>query len=271
MMHRATCMLIFLIGWMSAKAQSTQDLIKKNMDLLAIAIPSAKSEPGIGENDGKPSTTPFKLPPGLRFVERPNKPFDPDIKKLHGNVNTFYADVHIEVNRDSLKVDAPTQITFPPGLVMLCVAPSRIQNGMLMGRVRINVPPTGIGPGGTRDTITLNLGMVCLNEGFGLPWEENIQGPGDIKNYPIGKGMYKPAGITTHKGLLQLAELLDQYPKLKLTKHYNPHLQFNEDYVQPEWMKIYSRIQEIVWMVTEGGGITKGELEKFKGELAVYK
>jgi hypothetical protein len=263
--------LIFTAGVTPAKAQSTQDILKKNMDLLAIAIPSAKSERGIGENAGKPSTTPFKLPAGFRFVERPNKPFDPDIKKLHGNVNTFYADVHIEVTRDSLKVDAPTQITFPPGLVMLCVAPSRIQNGMLMGRVRINVPPTGIGPGGSRDTITINLGLACLNEGFGLPWEENIQGAEDIRNYPIGKGMYKPAGIITHKGLLQLAELLDQYPKLKLTKHYNPHLQFNDDYVQPEWMKIYGRIQEMVWMATDGDGITKGELEKFKTELAAYK
>lgn len=269
-MRHIICLLLFTAGVTPVKAQSTQDLINRNKDLLTIAIPSAKSEPGIGENDGTPSTTPFKLPAGFRFVENPNKPFDPDIKKLRGVINTFYADVHIEVNRDSIRRDLATTITLPEGLVVLNTAPSRLQNGMLMDREPITVPPGGTGAGG-KDTITLYLGVACLNEGAALPWEENIQGPADIKNYPIGKGMYKPIGVTTHKGLLELAKLLGQYPKLKLKQHYNPHLQFNDDYVQPEWMKIYGRIQEMVWKVTEGGGITKGELEKFKGELAVYK
>jgi hypothetical protein len=270
MIRHTICMLILTAAIIPAKAQSTQDLVKKNMDLMSIAIPSAKSEPGIGENDGTPSTTPFKLPPGFRFVQNPDKPFDPDIKKLRGVINTFYVDVHIEVNREIIKKDGPTIITFPEGLVVLNIAPSRLQNGMLMDREPVTVPPGGIGAEG-KDTFTVYLGVACLNEGSALPWEENIQGPDDIKNYPIGKGMYKPIGVTTHKGLLELARLLSQYPKLKLKQHYNPHLQFNDDYVQPEWLKIYGRIQEMVWKVTEGGGITKGELEKFKGELAAYK
>ncbi len=261
-------LLLLLLGTQQLFAQ---DAVKKNLDDLTIVIPGAGSEPGIGENDGVPGGTDFRLPPGFRFVDRPGKAFDPDIKKLYGNANTFYADVNIEIIRDSIKIGSPTLIILPIGLVMLNVAPSRVQNGMLMCRVRINVPPIGIGPGGLRDTITAYIGLVCLNKGLSFPWEENVNGSDDVKEYPIGLGMYKPSKVTSHKGLLMLAQLLDQYPKLQLTRHYNPQLQYQDGYIQPEWNRIYDLIQKMVWKVTEGPGITKGELEKFKTVLAPYK
>lgn len=270
-MIRLQTLFLLLLFTQQLLSQSSQDLVKKNLNDLIIVIPGAGSEPGIGDNDGLPAGTEIQLPAGVRFVQRPGKAFDPDLKNLYGNANTFYADVNMEIDRAKVKTGAPVQMTFEPGLVMLNTAPSRIQNGMLMDRVRVNMPPTGIGAGGLKDTVTVYLGLVCLNEGFGLPWEENVNGPVDIRDYPIGMGMYMPYKITSHKGLLMLANLLAEYPKLRLTRHYNPQLQFQDDYVEPEWKKIYGSIQEMVWKVTNGPGITKGELDKFKKELEPYR
>ncbi|WP_315822462.1 hypothetical protein [Paraflavitalea speifideaquila] len=270
-MLRITLLWLAVISSMQLRAQSPQDMVKKNLDDLKIVIPGIGKEPGLGQNEGIPEGTPFKLPRGMRFVQRPNKAFDPNPKLLLGNANTFYADVNIEINRDSVQVGAPTFITFEPALVMLSAASSRYQNGMFMDRIRITIPPTGIGPGGLRDTITVYIGLVCLNKSLAMPWEENIQDTDDVKDYPIGKGKYMPAVITNHKGLQQLAALLAQYPKLKLTKHWNPQQMYQDGYEEAPWNKIYSRIQEMVWKVTDGPGITKGELASFKEELAPYK
>ncbi len=270
-MLRITLLWLAILTSLHLKAQSPQDMVKKNLDDLKIVIPGITKEPGLGGNEGTPEGTPFQLPRGMRFVQRPNKPFDPSLKLLHGNANTFYADVNIEINRDSVNTGAPTLITFEPALIMLNMAPSRYQNGMLMDRVRITIPPTGIGPGGLRDTITVYIGLVCLNKSLALPWEENVQDTDDVKDYPIGKGKYRPGMITNHKGLLQLAALLAQYPKLKLTRHWNPQLMYQDGYEEPQWNKIYSLIQEMVWKVTDGPGITRGELASFKEELAPYK
>lgn len=93
---------------------------------------------------------------------------------------------------------------------------------MLMGRVRINVPPYG--SNGGRDTITKYLGVACMNAKF--------------------------------------LSLLDGRKNLRLTRHYNPWEQFNEDYVEPEWLRPYSVIQDMFWSMTDGAGLTEDDLEE---------
>lgn len=212
------------------------------------------NEPGFGDSDEEPVGTPFKLPKGLRFVQRPNHPFDPDIKKLHGNMNTFYVDINIVA--DSTWKGG--EIIFPEGLVVMNVAPSRIQNGMLMGREPIPMP--SYGNTGGNDTTTFYLGVACMNSGKGLPWEEN--NTPDTRNYPIGKGMYIPTVVTKNEQALKFLSLLNNKPHLKLKQHYNPMDAYRPDYVQPAWLEPYSVIQTMFWKLTDGNGLAETDLRE---------
>ncbi|RPD42071.1 hypothetical protein [Chitinophaga barathri] len=237
----------------------------KSSPLPFESIGSSKNQPGIGPNDGEPLGTAFTLPAGTRFVQRPNHRFDPDLDKLFGNANTFYVDVHL-VNDDTVKGDR--MIEFQPGLVMMDVAPGRIQNGMLMDRVLINMPPTGSGPGGVNDTVTVYLGVVCLNEDRGVPWGDNQED--DTRDYPIAKGMYLPSVVTSDPNLLRLISLLDG-KDLRLKRHYNPREIFDEHYIEPEWMQIYSMIQKMVWKITEENGLGKEDIRELTNALNAYQ
>jgi hypothetical protein len=211
--------------------------------------------PGFGKNEGAPVGTPFELPKGIHLVSRSHLPFDPSINKLFGNANTFYTDI-------SLVPDSTWGggfVEFPPALVMLSVAPDRIQNGVLMDRIRITIPPIYNGSGGD-DTVTVYLGVVCMNSNLAFPWEENFEE--DIKDYPIGKGMYRPYVISTDPEVLKFISLLENRPNLKLTKHHNPKDVLDEDYVEPEWMKPYNEIQMKFWELTNGDGLSKEEIKE---------
>ncbi|WP_448635808.1 hypothetical protein [Pedobacter panaciterrae] len=82
-----------------ASCKKGEKNILKEEELPFTNIGSVNNLPGFGNDDDKPEGIPFELPTGLRFVSRPDHPFDPDLRKLHGNMNTFYVDVNIE--RDS--------------------------------------------------------------------------------------------------------------------------------------------------------------------------
>lgn len=252
-------------GQKDKKQPGTNELIEKNKALIAIAIPASKG-PGLGASKGIPSGTKFTLPPCVRIVERPNHPFDPDIKKLHGSMNTFYTDVSV-VNECS----DPVTIEFPAGLVAISIHEGT-QNGILVRREFVTIPPRSrIGGGGNNDTTTIYLGMACLNEHRGLPWEENSEE--DTRDYAIGKGMHTLGPVTDDKSLQQLLALLANKPQLKVKQHYNPQDAFDPDSENqlPADMEIYNTIQKAIWKVTDGQGITKGELEKLKGELKKYE
>jgi hypothetical protein len=262
---------------LSAQTAADKALADRSIPGNKIVIASAKDDPGIGNTEGFPEGDPLHLPKGIRIVQRVNHPFNPDLKLLHGNANAFYAEISLVndniADKDSIKTGAPVQMILDPGLVMFSTAPGRVQHGMLMDRVLINMPPTGIGAGGLKeqDTVTIYLGLVCLNKNKGIPWEENGQGPEDTREYPISIGSHIPGRITRHRGLLELVTILGRYPKLRLTKHYNPQLSNEEGYIVPKWMEIYDKIQDMVWKVTDGPGIMKSELQEFITTLQPYK
>lgn len=217
-------------------------------------IGSVSHLPGFGNSDELPEGTPFELPKGLKFVNRPHHPFDPDIIKLKGNINTFYMDVNI-VADDTWKGGG---VVFPEGLIVLNTALSRIQNGMLMDRDSIDIPPYD--PKESKDTSTYYLGVACMNAGKGIPWADNFGT--DDRNYPVAKGMHKPYVVTTNPEVLKFLSLLKGKEHLRLTRHYNPRDLFREDYVEPEWMKPYTVIQEMFWKMTDGAGLAKSDLEE---------
>lgn len=226
-------------------------------------IKASFNQPGIGPTPGNPTGTPFELPPGVRLVDRPNFRFDPDLKRLHGNSNAFYVALHL-VN-DSTKGDR--LIEFPPALVMLSTSNKEYQNGMLMDRIRITIPPNGQGPGGTNDTTTIYIGVVCLNENLMNPFMGNTHP--DAEMYTIADGTFKPFVVSNDPNLLKLIRVLEGYD-LRLKRHYTvPEGNAGEE---PEDQRIYTLIQQMVWKITDDNfGITSADMEELVEALKPYK
>ena len=229
-----------------------------------IVIPSSKTHAGIGNTDGLPAGTPWLLPEGIELVDRPDKPFDPDLGLLRGSLNTFYADVSF-VNRLNVTVT----VEVPGGLICLFKQEGRTQHGLLTSTTRIQVPPTYVDIGTLADTTTVYLGLGCLNYSMAFPWEENQQW--DTQDYPIGKDMYAPSVVTSDQNIGKLLDLLKDYPKLKLTQHYNPQEMFDDDYEIPEWRVIYTLIQGALWEITDGPGLTRKDYRELVDALKPYK
>ncbi|MFD1771182.1 hypothetical protein [Sphingobacterium suaedae] len=242
---------LFLIHFLTG---CEQDSVSKEPDLPFDHIGSVQSVPGFGKQEGPPKGIPFELPNGLKLVSRNSFPFDPSVEKLFGNMNTFYVDINIVPD----ETWGGGFVEFPPGLVMLPTTPGGIQNGMLMDRVRIPVPKKTHKSSG--DTTTFYLGVACMNASKGFPWEDNFTE--DTKNYVIGKGMYKPTVITTEPEVLKFISLLADRPGLKLTRHHNPWDAFDENYVEPDWMKPYTAVQLAFWKMTDGHGLLAADLQE---------
>jgi hypothetical protein len=249
-----------LCFWTACKKDQNPITGGKNNEII---IASSKEQPGIGNSEGLPQVDSLELPEGLEWVRRPDFPFQTDIQFLYGNNNTFYADVHLINHRpDTLTLE------LPGGLICLFDREGGYQHGLLTSTVRIQVPPTYLdilNP----DTTTAYLGLVCLNQHLALPWDENQSW--DTQDYPIGKDMYKVYGITQDPNLMQMVRLLAQYPKLKVTKHYNPQEMFEEDYVAPAWLVIYHKIQHAFWKITDGPGLTRKEYQELLEALKAYQ
>ncbi|HEY8398550.1 MAG TPA: hypothetical protein VIK80_11470, partial [Flavihumibacter sp.] len=124
----------------------------------AYAIGSSADQPAIGENDGIPYGTALILPSKLKLVDRPQYRFNQDQPKIFGFTRTFYVPLHF-VNEDTVNVS----FTIPPGLILNSQFRDN-QNGLLVERVLVDVPPT-LNAGGTKDTTTIFLAVSCINEG----------------------------------------------------------------------------------------------------------
>ncbi len=83
--------------------------------------------------------------------------------------------------------------------------------------------------------------------------------------------MYELEGITTDSNLLDFCILLTDYPKLKLTQHYDPAVLDGPASEIPEWLKIYLHLQDMVWEITDNDGIDEAEMKTLKTALAPYK
>lgn len=229
-----------------------------------IVIVSSKNSPGIGNTGGTPDGTDWTLPDGVELVSRPEKPFNPDLGMLFGSLNTFYADMHF-VNHGQ----ATVTIEIPAGLIFLFKHEGRTQNGLLTATVHVTVPPTPTTGLLQSDVTTVYLGLGCLNESMAFPWEENQEQ--DIRDYPIGKDMYAPGVVTSDPNIRKLLDVLKAYPKLRLTKHYNPQEMFDEDYQTPPWRVIYTLIQAALWEITDGPGLTRKDYRELMEALKPYK
>ncbi|SEL52948.1 hypothetical protein [Parapedobacter koreensis] len=255
--------LLLLAGCGKGGVSGLPDPLEEGND-WDIVIPSSKDEPGIGNTDGVPAGAPWQLPEGIEVVARPDKPFDPDLALLHGSLNTFYTDVNF-INRLNVAVT----VEVPGGLICLFKQEGRTQHGILTSTVRIQVPPTYADVGTLADTTTVYLGLGCLNHSMAFPWEENQQW--DTQDYPIGKDMYEPSVVNTDPNIGKLLDLLKDYPKLRLTQHYNPWDALEPDYETPEWQVIYGLIQNALWAITDGPGLTRKDYRELAEALEPYR
>lgn len=229
-----------------------------------IVIPSSNGNPGLGNSTEDPLGAALGLPSGIRIVKRPNRPFDPDIRKLYAHTNFFYVDLNF-VN-DRMPGSPPVTVELPPGLIGVSTIHDK-QNGVSIEKYLIVVPPTErYGHG--RDTTTVYIGMACINKGRSMPWYDN---EGEEMRFPISRNNYERFIVTSDPGLLKLIDMLKGHPGLKVTRHWDPVAAHEEDYIVPDWMKVHNLIQENIWKLTDGHGMTVRDVKELKEKLKDYR
>lgn len=149
-----------------AAAQTAQNLVR----------------PGLGEDPGSPDVTPFALPEGVRVIgeikgaDEVDGECENEASEPSGSGNY----VRICVPLENM-TGTPVQIEFPAGLLVVATSEGRAQNGLLIERTLITVPPTQRGGGGCRRpderraprvgetaqdpcAYVVRLNLYCLNE-----------------------------------------------------------------------------------------------------------
>jgi hypothetical protein len=130
---------------------------------------SGGTQPGFGKDRRPPRGTPLSLPAGVQVVSAPLTGADDDGNcsgtQLEPVGSGFMVRACLEMTNTS---GGPVEVVFPPGLVIVS-ASETYQNGLLVERVVVTVPPTPPGPGGadagTSGTVTVKvpLHMYCIN------------------------------------------------------------------------------------------------------------
>jgi len=217
--------------------------------LLAIAPLSAASaqsaqnvvRPGLGEDPGPPDVTPFALPEGVRVmgVIRGADEYRGECENASTDSSGTGAYVRICVPIENLS-GTPVQIEFPAGLIVVATSEGRAQNGLLIERTLVTVPPTPQGGAGCRRpeddrrsrlrqdqkpdpcAYVVPLYLYCLNE------------ERDPSNPYI---TYAFAGVTRDDGLQELLRLLE-----------GRAVKSSED---------VATVQNALYSITEGRGLTR--------------
>jgi hypothetical protein len=125
--------------------------------------------PGLGDDPGEPQGSPFTLPSGVTLAGTlygANAESSDCGNGAKGNGSGVYVQVCVPLRNDT---GGPVEVVFPPGLIVVSAAEG-FQNGLLVERVVVVVPPTPPGPGGPPDGGTdpdatvVPLFTYCLNE-----------------------------------------------------------------------------------------------------------
>lgn len=199
-------------------------------DLLAYLNQVDKVRPGLGYDAGEPVVTPFALPEGMRVVgeavgadENGKCPDDSDFGTLERAVQVCLPVCYVGRN--------VANVIFPTGLII--TAAHGFQNGVLIERTVIPVPPTACNPSAPptspdrkeapvpKNAFWIKLSTFCLNE------NQDPSSP---------DGRYQLGGVTADPDLLALVQFLDK-----------------RDLRGAEADKV---VQRAVFSITEGKGLT---------------
>jgi hypothetical protein len=172
-------------------------------DVLADMKLVNKARPGLGDDKGVPLMTPFALPPGVRIVgdavgadENGKCPGDGDFGTIYRDVQVCLPVCYVGNN--------VTNAVFPPGLV-ITTASEGFQNGLLVERTVVAVPPTTCNtsappysPGKKpvappKNAFWIKLSAFCVNES---------------QNPASSEGRYSLGGVAADPELLALSQFL---------------------------------------------------------------
>ncbi|MCY1021978.1 hypothetical protein [Pyxidicoccus sp. MSG2] len=186
----------------------------------------AEAQAGFGKDRRQPKGTPLSLPAGVQ-VSGTIVGADDDGNCGQPQTADVGSGLYVRACLKLTNISGgPVQVTFPPGLVIVS-ASEGYQNGLLVERVVITVPPTSGGPGGldggsNPETVNVPLHFYCINK---------ASDPSD----PAAR--YELGPITDHPQMRELYTLLQ-----------------GKD-VYEDGLKV-EVVQEAVYSISDGSGLT---------------
>lgn len=189
--------------------------------------------PGFGEEPGEPRGQKLVLPKGITITSIVG-----DENGIEGDECVFdgagpYIMVSLTIENDSIG-PGPTTVIFPPGLVIV-TAVEGFQNGLLVERVVVTVPPIEEGGGGDKGKCKVKLMLYCLNS---------------ARKHSDSSAKYK-IGPVSDSALIK-----DFLQKLSGKKLLYSEYEEDEDF----WLHS-EKIQTALWRITDGEGLRASELE----------
>ncbi|ULQ55252.1 hypothetical protein KJS94_11425 [Flavihumibacter rivuli] len=188
--------------------------------------------PGMG-NDPRPPEGPlFTLPPGVSLIGNITGQDDgPTASDCVYDGQGTNVKVKMILQNDS--IGAPATIEFPPGLVITAITDG-FQNGLLMERIVVVLPPRQ--PGGNAPKCNVTLMLSCLNAQDKPSTESAIYTFGPVTSSSL---------INDFISKLSTKEIL--YSKFPPT--------------DPDWNLNQEFIQDALWNLTDGKGLTNADLK----------
>lgn len=153
------------------------------------------AHPGFGDDERAPTGAPFTLPPGLE-IAGPIVGADDDGNCPQPSTDAVGSGLWVRVcvpvkNRTG----GPVSVIFPPGLVIVA-ASEGFQNGLLVERTVLTVPPIMPGPGRLRDkeekdVVYVPLHLYCMNKDreYSTPGTPYAMGP--VSRHPVMSEIYR--------------------------------------------------------------------------------
>jgi hypothetical protein len=188
--------------------------------------------PGMGSDTRAPEGTLFTLPPGVSLVGsitgQDDGPTDADC--LYDGQGT---NVKVKMVLQNDSIGAPATIEFPPGLVITSAAEG-FQNGLLIERLVVTLPPRQ--PGAESPKCKVTLMLSCLN----------------AKEKP------STDSVEYHFGPVTSSPLIKDFIS-KLSRKEILYSKFPES--DPDWNLNQEFIQDALWNLTDGKGLTSTDLQ----------
>lgn len=189
--------------------------------------------PGLGEMPGEPEGTQFNLPAGVRLVgEIEGQEDGASSRDCLFDGQGFNVIVKMTLKRDST-VSGPLTVEFPPGLIITS-ASEGFQDGLLVERILVTLPPVNTGSGGAECQVSLLL--FCLNS---------------ARHTSDATARYKFGPVSSSK---LISNLISRLKNKKIN-----YREFEDG--DPVWFENQEKIQDAIWQLTDGNGMTETTIQ----------
>jgi hypothetical protein len=189
--------------------------------------------PGFGEAPGEPTGEKLVLPKNITITSIVGDETGIGRDECVVDGAGPFVMVSVIIENDSVG-PGPTTVTFPPGLVIV-TALEGFQNGLLIERVLVTVPPKVEGGGGDSGKCNVKLMLYCLNS---------------ARKHSDSTAKYK-IGPVTDSPLIK-----DFLQRLSGKKLLYSEYAGNDDF----WINS-ENIQTALWSLTDDDGLKKRDLE----------